>query len=364
MQLFTRILLGYLLVILVTGTGVAGIAGLVSPELYQAQLDRVALFLNPEFVRLRVTLEEGYQRTMLQTLGIALPVAVLLGAGVAYYQTRRLVGGIRKLAEGSRDIARGHYERRLVVAGDDELAALATDFNGMARALEHAEQKRVELIGAVAHELQTPLAVQQGYTEALVDEMVPPEEAARAIMDEVRTMRRLTRDLSLLTRIEAGAFELQRAACRPEELVADVLDRFMHAFEEKGLVLETRLAEGLAPVYADRERVAQVLGNLLSNALRYAPGPGRVVLRAQPCEGCVEFSVADSGPGIPEAHQTLIFRRFYRVASPPQSDGGMGIGLTVAQGLIRAMGGRIWLESQVGEGATFRFTLPVVTDPG
>lgn len=359
MHLFTRILLGYLVVILVTGTGVAVIAGLVSPELYQTHLDRVALFLRPEFVRLRLTLEEGYQRTMFQALGIALPVSVLLGAGVAYLQARRLVRGIRKLAEGSREVARGHYEQRLEVAGDDELAALAADFNGMASALEHAERKRVELIGAVAHELRTPLSVQQGYTEALIDEMISPQEAARAIMEEVSTMRRLTRDLALLTKIQAGAFELQSSACRPEELVGDVLDRFAHAFEEKGLVLETELSEGLPPVHVDRERVAQVLGNLLSNALRYTPGPGHVMLRAQPCKDCVAFSVADSGPGIPEEHQTLIFRRFYRVASPPQSDSGMGIGLTLAQGLVKAMGGRIWLESQVGRGSTFHFTLPV-----
>lgn len=360
MSLFARIFLGHLLVIVVTGAGVAVIAGLVSPGLYQAHLDRIALFLRPEFVHLRFTLEEGYQRTMIQALGIALPASLLVAAGVAYVQTRRLVAGIEKLAEGSRNIAQGHYERRVELAGKDELATLAADFNAMARTLEGAEQKRVELIGTVAHELRAPLAVQQGYTEALADGMVAPEEAARAIMHEVSAMRRLIHDLSLLTKIEVGAFELQLAPHHPEDLVADVLDRFLHAFEEKGLVLETKLAAGLSPVRADRERVGQILNNLLSNALRYTPGPGRVLLRVQPCEGCAEFSVADTGPGIPAEQRPLIFRRFYRVAASSRSDGGTGIGLTVAQGLVQAMNGRIWLDSRVGQGTTFYFTLPTL----
>lgn len=363
MRLFTRIFLGYLLVILITGVGVVVIAGLVSPELYKRQLDRIALFLRPEFVGLRLTLEEGYGRTMIQALAIALPSSLLLGAGVAYLQTRRLLVGIRKLAAGSRSVARGRYEGRLEVVGDDELASLATDFNSMAEALQKAEQRRVELIGTVAHELRTPLAVQQGYAEALADDLVSSQEAARAMSAEVNTMRRLTYDLSLLTKLEAGALELQLAVHRPEDLIADVMDRFMYVSEEKALVLETELSKKLLPVRADRARVGQVLGNLLSNALRYTPGSGRVVLRVKPCEGCVEFSVADTGPGIAAEDQPYIFQRFYRAQSGSRNSSGTGIGLTIARGLVTAMGGRIWLESRAGQGSTFYFTLPTVNQP-
>lgn len=363
MRLFTRILLGYLLVFLITGVSVVVIAGLVSPELYKRQLDRIALFLRLDFIGLRLTLEEGYGRTMIQTLAIALPGSLLLGAGVAYLQTKRLLVGIRKLAAGSRSVALGHYEGRLEVVGDDELASLATDFNSMAEALQEAEARRVQLIGTVAHELRTPLAVQQGYAEALADNLVSPHEAAGAMMAEVNAMRRLTHDLSLLTKLEAGALELQLAAHRPEDLVADVMDRFMYVYEEKELVLKTELPEKLLPVRADRTRVGQVMGNLLSNALRYTNGSGCVVLRMKPCEGCVEFSVADTGPGISIDDQRRVFRRFYRAESASQHDGGTGIGLNIAQGLVKAMGGRIWLESQVGRGSTFYFTLPTVRQP-
>lgn len=358
MRLFTRIFLGYFTVILVTGVGVAIIAGFISPGIYRAHLDQVGLLLRPEFVRLRISLEEGYQQTMLQALGIALPISMFLAVGFAYFQTRRLVRSFQKLADGSREIAHGQYDKRLKVAGNDELAALSTDFNRMAEALEKAEKRRVELIGTVAHELKAPLAVQQGYTEALMDEMVSSKEAARAIMHEISAMRRLTNDLLLLTKIEAGAFELQLAPCLPEDLIVDVLDRFLYAFDEKGLVLETDVPKRLTPVYADRERFGQILGNLLSNALRYTPSSGRVILRAQPCNDGVEFSIADTGQGIPLEHQSLIFRRFYRVESSAQDDSGTGIGLTVAQGLVKAMGGRMWLQSHVGQGTTFYFTLP------
>ncbi len=355
---FNRLLLSYLLVSLVTGVGIVVLAGLISPELYKLRLDQIALFLRPEFVQLRLTLEQGYRQTILQAFGIAVPVSLAVGAASAYLYTRRLRLGLKKLAAKTHDIALGRYDQRLEVAGDDELSVLAADFNTMTEALAKAEQRRVELIGTVAHELNTPLAVQQGYTEALADELVTPEEAAKAIMLEVSTMRRLTHDLLLVTKAEAGTFALSPAPYTPAALVADVLDRFTTAFEEKGIVLETSLANELPPVYADRERVAQVLGNLLANALRHTPGSGRITLRAKPCEGCVEFSVADTGPGIAEEHQPFVFRRFYRAEPSGQDGSGMGIGLTVSRGLVQAMGGHIWLQSRPAQGATFYFTLP------
>lgn len=359
MHLFTKVLLGHLLVILVTGASVALIAGLVSPGLYKTQLDQVAVLLRPEFSLLRLTLEGGYRKTIIQALSVAVPVSLVLAAGLAYFQTKRLLAGIRRLADGSREIARGHYRERLDIQGNDELAELATDFNQMADALERAEKKRVELIGIVAHEINTPLTVQQGYAEALTDALVSPEEAARAIVVEVNVMRRLTHDLLLVTKAETGSLELVLATYGAATFVEDALDRFTVAFDEKGLELKAELSGKLTPVFADRERVGQVLGNLLSNALRYTSGPGQVTLRARPCAGCVEFSVTDTGPGIAEEQQTLVFHRFHRAEAATRNDGGTGIGLTVSRGLVKAMGGRIWLESRFGHGTTFYFTLPV-----
>lgn len=360
MHLFTKVLLGHLLVILVTGASVALIAGLISPGLYKTQLDQVAMLLRPEFSLLRLTLEGGYRKTIIQALSFAVPVSLVLAAGLAYFQTKRLLAGIRRLADGSREIARGHYRERLDIQGNDELAELATDFNHMADALERAEKKRVELIGIVAHEINTPLTVQQGYAEALTDALVSPEEAARAIVVEVNAMRRLTHDLLLVTKAETGSLELVLATYGAATFVEDALDRFTVAFDEKGLELKAELSGKLTPVFADRERVGQVLGNLLSNALRYTSGPGQVTLRARSCAGCVEFSVTDTGPGIAEEQQTLVFHRFHRAEAATRNDGGTGIGLTVSRGLVKAMGGQIWLESRFGHGATFYFTLPVV----
>lgn len=360
MRLFSRILLSHLTAILVAGIGVAVIAGIISPGIYRAHLDRIAIFAGPEIVRLRVALEVGYQDTMLTALAIALPVSLLFAVGTAYLITRRITTAVQKLAEGSREIAHGRYSKRLETAGKDELGEIALHFNRMANALEEAEKSRVELIGTVAHELSTPLATLQGHAEALMDGMMPPEEVAQAVTREMNAMRRLSHDLLLLTKVEAAALELHPAAHETCDLIAEVQDRFMHVFEEKGLALRIEASQDLPAVYADRERVGQVLGNLLSNALRYTPEGGQVVLGMQAGQDAIQFSVADNGPGISPEHQMHIFRRFYRVdASRSRADGGTGIGLTVARGLVEAMGGRMWLESEVGRGTTFYFTLPV-----
>ncbi len=213
-----------------------------------------------------------------------------------------------------------------------------------------------------------PISTLDGYLEGLLDGMVQPsQETWVSLRGETGRLRRLADDLRELSRAEARQLSLKLEAEDPSSIARAAADRLQADFSEEGLELATNIPDSLPLVLADRDRVLQVLTNLLTNALRYTPAPGRVTLsvgRAPdgPAWGEVLFQVADTGIGIAPEHLPHLFDRFYRVdKSRSRAAGGSGIGLTIAEVLVEAMGGRIWAESQgSGHGSTFSFTLPVV----
>lgn len=357
--MFTRLFLTHLLAALVALVALLGFAEWLAPRFYQSHIEQMVAAIGPQGHELHADLERGLRSTLTAAWLASLPLAGLLAAGTAWVVSRRVSQGVRLLAHGSRSIAQGHYHDRLPVHGRDELASLAQDFNRMAEALERVEQSRVELIGSVAHELRTPLAGLQGYAEALADGVLPPEQAAGRISHEVRAMRRLVEDLSLVSRVEARAVEIRPQALDPAAALRRAAERFELVFAEQGVALRLEPCGPLPAVWGDPERLQQVLSNLLANALRHTPPGGEVGLKAEPARGGVRFSVRDTGPGIPPEHQARVFERFYRLDSArSRQDGGSGVGLTVARGLVEAMGGNMGLESEVGRGSTFWFTLP------
>jgi signal transduction histidine kinase len=259
-------------------------------------------------------------------------------------------------------IASGHYTERVRAGADDELGALAMQFNTMAAELEAAERRRVALIGDVAHELRTPLATIEGYTEGLLDGVVAPGDATWALLhDEVGRLRRLVQELQELSRAEARQLPLHQHPCDPGELVGQALARLRSQFAEKDIKLNNAVPSGLPVVQVDRDRIIQVLINLLGNALRYTPPSGSVRVSAERQDGAVAFHVADTGIGIAPEHLPHLFERFYRVdKARSRALGGSGIGLTIAKALVEAHGGQIRATSPgLGHGATFSFTLPI-----
>ncbi|MER3444535.1 MAG: two-component sensor histidine kinase [Meiothermus sp.] len=343
--MFTRLFLTHLLAALVALVALLGFAEWLAPRFYQSHIEQMVAVIGPQGHDLHTDLERGLRSTLTAAWLASLPLAGLLAAGTAWVVSRR--------------VSQGHYHDRLPVHGRDELASLAQDFNRMAEALERVEQSRVELIGSVAHELRTPLAGLQGYAEALADGVLPPEQAAGHISHEVRAMRRLVEDLSLVSRVEARAVEIHPQALDPAEALRWAVERFELVFAEQGVALRLEPCGPLPAVWGDPECLQQVLSNLLANALRHTPPGGEVGLKAEPARDGVHFSVRDTGPGIPPEHQARVFERFYRVDSArSRQDGGSGVGLTVARGLVEAMGGNMGLESEVGRGSTFWFTLP------
>lgn len=299
---------------------------------------------------------------------IALSAASLIALALSAVMARRIVRPVRQIMEASRDIAQGNYGRAVPLpvrplADLDEIGQLAHSFNQMAGQLAESDALRRQLIGDVSHELSTPLTVIRGSMEGLIDGVLPPDEVTfQQIQQEAARLQRLVADLQELSRVEAGAYDLQRQPLDMGALVQDVTQRLRRQFDDKGVNLRVQRPSGLLLIEADSDRIAQVLMNLIGNALQYTPSGGEVVVTAVRQHNAVLITVTDTGEGIPAEHLPHLFTRFYRVdKSRARASGGSGIGLTIARHLVEAHGGRIWAESEgLGCGSQFSFVLPIV----
>jgi signal transduction histidine kinase len=377
-SLGAKLLLSYLAVVLVGIVTVLLAANLAAPTFFANSMDRMmgaggmasmmgqtgAQMAQEHASQLDAALQASFRDALTQALTVAGVAATLAAIGAGVYVTGRVVAPIRRQVAASRRIAAGNYAERVPIGSDDELGDLAASFNAMAAALETTEQRRLDLIGDVAHEMRTPVATLRGYLEGVIDGVVEDSERTwMKLLDETGRLGRLIDDLQELSRAEAGQLPLNLLAVDPADIARAALDRLSVAFSEIGLALEPSFANDLPPVLADKDRAVQVLTNLLTNALRYTPPPGTVQLSVQRAANAVEFVVADSGVGIAAEHLPHVFERFYRVdKSRSRARGGSGIGLTIARALVEAMGGRIWARSDgPGRGATFGFSLPLAS---
>jgi signal transduction histidine kinase len=296
---------------------------------------------------------------------------VLAFRSVGTLAARRITSPLSEMMKAADALAAGDLSARVPVQGSGEFRYLARSFNHMAEALETADRQRRELLADVAHELRTPLTVIQGNLEGLRDgvyEAAP--EHVELMLDETHKLSRLVDDLRLLTLAEAGQLPLDLQALDVLQLLADVRDAFACQADEAGVLLTVATPGSLPPLLVDPQRLGQVLGNLVSNALRHTPPGGRVTLGAAvdpapPAQ--VRLWVADTGEGIPAEDLPRIFDRFWRgdPARSHEAGAGSGLGLAIAKSLIEAQGGRIWAESSgvPGQGTTISCLLPLSLDP-
>jgi histidine kinase len=297
-----------------------------------------------------------------QSLLVAGFAAFSTAVVVSLFVSRRIVEPLQELSSVSRRLAEGYYRERTSLRSDDELAELSQSINQLAETLEQTEQRRLSLLADVTHELRTPLATIEGYMEGLLDGVIAPNKPTFSlILRESVRLQRLIEDLQLLSRAEAGQLPVTPAPLNLHERIDLLAAQFRPQFAAQEIELELELAPELPPLWADPDRLDQVMINLLANAMRYTPMGGIVTIRALPFDRFVQISVVDSGMGIAPEHLPHLFERFYRVdKSRARQSGGSGIGLTVARHLVYAQGGDIWAESEgPGKGAAFHLTLPI-----
>ena len=274
---------------------------------------------------------------------------------------RRVVTPLAEVIAAAQAVAAGDLTARVEVRGPGDLRGLNESFNQMADALERSDRGRRALLADVAHELRTPLTVIRGRLEGIVDGIYPPDEDHVApVLEETYVLERLVEDLRQLTLAETRQLPFERCATEVGEIAARAADLFSAEAGEAGIALAVQVAPELPPALADPQRVAQVIGNLLSNALRYTPRGGRVTLSADQTVQGVRVTVTDTGEGIAAEDLPHVFDRFYRgEKSRARASGGAGLGLAIAKAWVQAMGGQIGADSTLGHGSRFWFTLPL-----
>lgn len=308
---------------------------------------------------LRKELEEGFEFAWVLGAGWALVLGLAVAFALSFYVSRRITDPISHLADVAANLARGRVQRAEPL-GIPELDRLAVSFNAMADSLAEVEQRRSELIADLGHELRTPLTVLTGYLEGLADGSVRAEpELFERLGREVSRLKRLVADLQELSRVEAGALRLELRALQPHAVVQELVDRFADQLPEEGPSLLNRVAADAPTVWADPDRLEQVLINLISNAVRHTPAGGQVSVESAVEGEHLCLSVRDTGVGIAPENLPHLFERFWRAdKSRSRVSGGSGIGLTIVQRLVELHGGEVAVESKLGEGSRFSFTLP------
>ena len=306
---------------------------------------------------------------------LLLAIVLLVFAGgmatvLGYFLSSTVTDRILLLQEAAERLAKGDLKTRVPVQGRDEVAMLANAFNQMAEQLQAIDQKqrelenmRRDLIAWVSHDLQTPLTSMRAILEALSDGVVDEPEMVNRYLNtaqrDVRSLSALIDDLFQMAQLDAGGFPLNRAQASLNDLISDTLESFSELAYRDSITLEGRVESNVDPVHMDTQAIGRALNNLISNALRHTSAGGKIHVSARRTGEGVEVTVNDTGEGIRAEDMAHIFESFYRgEKSRNRGTGGAGLGLAIARGIIRAHGGDIRVESEIGKGTRFIFHIP------
>jgi len=292
---------------------------------------------------------------LIQAAIVGIAFAVILAALIS----RTIAKPLQRVAYAAADVAKGDYGVHVPVSGPPEVRAVAESFNQMTAEVRTAHSSQRDFLANVSHDLKTPLTSIQGYSQAIVDGATHnPQEAAQIIFEEAGRLNRMVVELTDLVRLEAGRLSMKSEAIDMGQLAEAIVQRLQVVAERQGVRLESH-TQPMPHIAGDGDRLAQVLTNLISNAIKFTPAGGKVQIIAQFKDGGVSLTVRDSGIGIPPEDLPRVFERFYQVDKARGPQRGTGLGLAITQEIIEAHGGRISVHSQGhNKGTTFRIWLP------
>lgn len=267
--------------------------------------------------------------------------------------SRKLTNPIKRLAIAAKAIGEGNLKSRIIVSGNDEISNLSATFNKMSKTLEMQESLRKKLISNTAHELRTPLGAIRGELEGIIDGVIPMDkEHLQSLYEETGRLKSILEGIEELSQAQASALSLRKQSIELKPFLRNITDRFSKLFIDKGILMELRCGDELM-IYADPDRLSQIIVNLLSNALKATDKGGKVWIKAGTKDSEIFIEVGDTGRGIREKDLPFIFERFYKT-----SEGGLGLGLAIVKELVEAHEGIIEVKSENGKGAVFTVYIP------
>jgi two-component system sensor histidine kinase BaeS len=359
-DLGTRLLVAIVVVVIVGGATAWVVAAGIGPTIFHNHMVHVG----GSSATATVHAEEAFRTASALSLVLALLAALLTSVVVSVFLTQRITRSLTPLAGAARRVADGDYTARVPSVGmGSEFDDLADAFNTMATDLGRIEVTRAQMLGDLAHEMRTPVTTLGAYLEAISDGVEQADARTLAmLLDQVARLARLSEDIALVTTAEEGRLTMRRRTIAVEQILTDATAQAVARYAARGVDLEVRVAPdaSTAMVDADPDRIAQVLTNLLDNALRHTPTGGRVVIMVDRLGTAIRVVVSDDGEGIPAEHLGHVFDRFYRVdTARDRAHGGSGVGLAIAKAITEAHQGTITVHSDgSGRGAVFTVVLP------
>ncbi|MEA4853320.1 MAG: ATP-binding protein [Christensenella sp.] len=316
------------------------------------------------FVHKKISEMDAQMMTVYRQIVLAAGISAGLGIILTYVFSRYMLRPLVVVNAGVKQLAKGHFDIQLSVSSRDELGQLADTFNTVAQELQKYQATRESLVANVSHELRSPLTSMQGLLQAVLDGTVPPEEAPHylgVVLDETKRLGLLISDMLDLAKIESGQFPMQMEKLDLAELIRRILITFESKIDAKHLEVEAALPDRKLWVYGDENRLAQVLHNILENAIKFAGEDGKLRIATREDGDTVFVSINNSGDPIAKEDIPYLFDRFFKTdKSHSRTKEGTGIGLSIVKNILKEHGQKIWVTSGKEEGTTFTFTLKKV----
>ncbi|WP_039827436.1 sensor histidine kinase [Nocardia testacea] len=349
------------LTVVVIGCAVSAwlVASAMAPGIFHDHLGQAGIDHNSDQA---THVEQAFGQAIVLAWGLAVAIAVLLALAVSWYITHRVQRSLTAVTTSAAQIAGGRYDSRVPSPGlGREFDQLAVTVNELARRLDATETTRRRMLADLGHEMRTPIATLDSYLEAFDDGVRDfDDDTRRVLRSATQRLERLVQDISAVSRAEEHLTRIQPVPTTTAILITHAVHAVRERYDTKGVALHTHIRDSAA-VSVDPDRLGQVLGNLLDNALRHTPAGGEVTVGSRPIgPGRVEIAVTDTGDGIAPDHLDHLFDRFYRAdTARDRRHGGSGIGLTIARALVEAHDGHIRAYSRgLGHGARFTVELP------
>ncbi len=359
LPLASRLFFSHLVVMIVGVASFLIISKVSSPRFFVLHLEKLEN-QGYDLIDVRTDLVDGFEFAWRRSTLWSVLVGTTAAGGLSYWVSRRIMQQLTQIEQITQNIAAGQLDERLPLSGVPELNRLGASLNRMAASLEGVEARRRELIGDMTHELRTPLTVVRGYLEELADGAIKPSpEIYQRLAKETKRLERLVNDLQQLSQAEAGYLPINIQPLNLHPLLESLVEKFADQLLEDGPVLRWECPSLLPLVLADIDRTEQVLVNLIGNAVRYTP-KGSITIRVWTEPSKLWIAIVDTGIGIAVEDLPHVFERFWRTdQSRDRHSGGTGIGLTISRRLVELQNGQIEVESELGCGSTFRFSVPL-----